>query len=616
MFLNEREKKSGELAWMMWWSRIRACQRFRSEHPFGDTVWERYYSTYKGIQWEDLDDIYDISSDNLPERITVNVTASTILTMVPFLVNERAEFDFEAKRPAGVVGAMLREKLLNDEFEKKEIHSELKKVVYDGHIIGHGVFKSGFTAQVDQAAASSVGDIEYDELIKDESIYGKRCDPRNIWYDYAAPRRNMASGRFVIERYYKYVPDLIENTSYKSSVREKIRDGTYDPKCIDSIPEYKQEPDAYRWLNYDSFRSYETQIAELYEVWDKKYNQVLTFCEGILEPLRVIDNPYSYLNGEFPYIQYDFIYMPDEYWGCGVPRFIEQVQFELNRHRTFAYNHRRKCSSSIWEVTEDVDDEEREKLPDAEDGTYIIVPAVNSIRRVDSNPLPEDYILQESLFKSDINEMTGLDALARGANLQSRATLGEVQTRTNISGLKLNERVAEVDRLFHRAGIHCDAHICSNYTRSSVVRLVGLQGNFWVEVSDEDLRDQVDIKMETVSAPRRNPETDLQQRIQIFQYAMQLLPLIQANVIPPTEINFVELLKWTLEGFERQDIGRFFRSALIPVNPLNQFLMNSQEFAGQIQGQGGGGQLPAGPADMIRSLASGNTSGMQFAGVG
>ena len=44
--------------------------------------------------------------------------------------------------------------------------------------------------------------------------------------------------------------------------------------------------------------------------------------------------------------------------------------------------------------------------------------------------------------------------------------------------------------------------------------------------------------------------------------------------------------------------------------------MNSQEFTGMMtQGQPQG-QLPAGPQDMIRSLASGNTSGMQFAGVG
>jgi hypothetical protein len=623
-YWSEPEEKSGEIAWHMWWARIRACQRYRSEHPFGEQRWQRWYDLYKGIQWEDLDDLYDISSDNLPERVTVNITASSILTMVPFLVNSNAKYNCEPRTPEQVVAAMLKEKIINYEFEHRECNDQLRRVVYDGTIIGHGIVKSGFTVQVDESVRAAVGTIEYDEMIEDESFFLKRKRPFDFWFDYSAPECNLATARFCFERYHKYVADVVENTSYKKSIRDKIKRGDYGDLTGLNSNEYGHENEGYDWLKGEDY-TLDSGVATFYEVWDKRFNQVLTFCEGILEPLRVIDNPYPYLKGMFPYIQYDYIYLPDEPWGCGIPRFTEAQQYEINRHRTFGLNHRRKASARIYEVHEDVDNDEKEKLPEAEDVTFIEVPEMGLIKPVPDLPLSPDYPLYEAVLKSDFNELTGLDALARGERLQSRATLGEVNARGNILGLKINERVKEVDRLFLKSGKHASAHIGANYYKTMVVRLVGLQGEFWVQVNHEDIKDEIDISMETVSAPQRDPNVDMQQRLQGLQVIMQnALPLIQAGAIPPDEINFVEVLKWFFEGFERVDVGRFFKSALVPVNPLSQFMMttgdlqsmlNSPEAQREQQAQNAATESNT-IQDLVRSLASGNRSGLQVSGVG
>jgi hypothetical protein len=327
----------------------------------------------------------------------------------------------------------------------------------------------------------------------------------------------------------------------------------------------------------------------------------------------------------FPYIQYDYIYLPDEPWGCGIPRFTEAQQYEINRHRTFGLNHRRKASARIYEVHEDVDNDEKEKLPEAEDVTFIEVPEMGLIKPVPDLPLSPDYPLYEAVLKSDFNELTGLDALARGERLQSRATLGEVNARGNILGLKINERVKEVDRLFLKSGKHASAHIAANYYKTMVVRLVGLQGEFWVQVNHEDIKDEIDISMETVSAPQRDPNVDMQQRLQGLQVIMQnALPLIQAGAIPPDEINFVEVLKWFFEGFERVDVGRFFKSALVPVNPLTEFMMTTGDLTSMLNSPEAQREQQAQNAatesntiqDLVRSLASGNRSGLQVSGVG
>lgn len=603
----EQEKKKGDLAWQMWWSRINACIRYRQGCSYGDTQWERYYNTYKGLQWDDIEELYDINSDNLPDRITVNITASTILNIVPFLINEKAQYKLEPRKPDDVVNAMLKEKVLNYEFKHRNIQDQLRKVVYDNVIIGHGIAKTGFVRTIDEAASKAVGDIEYDDMIEDESVYARRINPFNFWMDYSAIDKNLETARYTVERYYKYAPDLIENTSYSASVREKIEDGTYSLTTTKSNPNYVGMQNDLAWLN-DTYDDYESEMAVLYEVWDKKYNQVLTFVCGVVEPIRIIDNPYPYLRGEFPYIKTDYIYIPNEFYGYGVPKFIEQQQFELNRHRTFAYNHRRRFSARKYQVTEDVDPEELEKLQDAEDGTYIVVPSIGNIAAIEDVALPRDYPLIEALIKGDINEQSGTDSLSRGNNLQSRATLGEVQTRTNIMSLKLNEKVAGVDALFLKTGSQMQSHIGANYVKSLIVRLVGPQGEFWVEVNNEDLKDEMDVTMMTVSAPRRNPELELQQRIQMFQMSMQLLPLIQGGLIPADAINFVELFKWTLEGFERQDIGRFFQPALSPVNPLSQVTIAAQQVPQQFS------QQTNNPQDLLRGIAAGNPAGLQAAG--
>ena len=614
----EKERKSGDLAWMMWWNRIRACQRFRQDYIFGERKWERFYNFYKILMWEDGEDMdYDLSSDNPSDRINVPIITSTILTIMPFLINERAQYHLDPKRPQDVVNVMLKQKVLNDEFHRKEIQPQLKMSAYDGIIIGHGWAKSGFLREVDQAATKGAGDIEYDEMMDDESVYGKRPNPFDVWFDYGAPSKNTDTARFIIERYHKYLPDVLENTFYKSSVREKIAEGFYKPVMKESLNSvYKGANDQSYLPDGSTYWNYESESSIHYEVWDRKYNQVLYFMEGVPEPLQVIDNPYPYLKSEFPYIKMDFIYRPNEFYGMGVPEFVEHQALELNRHRTYAFHHRRRFSArKLWVDENQIDPDEAEKIPDA-DFEYVFTQGPNAMGVIDDVPLPQDYLAVEAMIKDDILQSTGAGNLERGQNLQSRATLGEVQVRSNILALKLNERIAEIDKMFLKMGKQLAAHIGAQYTKSQIVRLRGVQGEYWVVVNEEDLKDEVDIRMDTVSAPKRNPELEAQQKITFVTQIMPVfLQLIQAGVVPKDAINFVELLKFGLESFDRVDLGRFFPAMLQPVLPLQEGGMTSTEFGNQLQA---GQQPPEGGAntgqDLIRSIASGNMSGLQAVG--
>lgn len=564
----KQEQPTGKEAYQLWWSRIHSCVMWRYDYWNGDRNWDRAYRQYKGIEWEDRDDYLDeVSSDNPREKITVHMTASTVNTMLPFLVNRRPKAVAKPRKPQGTVSAMIQEEVLNYEYEHRDMHPQMKRAVKDMAIIGWGVIKTGFTLKLDEASNEKSGDINYEDYVADEACYVKRVCPKDFYFDPNASERNLSTARYCFERYRKYVADVLVNTSYKESVRKKIKSGEY--KLITS----NVEPDEQRRWWYDDdlglsdmYINPENELATLYELWDKKYNKYYVFAEGVPEPLVEKDNPYPYLKGEFPYRIVQFEELPDEWYPIGICGMIEDQTIELNRHRTFAYHHRRILSARKYEVLEGIDDEEADKLAAAEDGTYIKVPQIGSIKLIEDAQLPKDYFPIEATIKGDIQETVGLDALMRGGDLGDRTTAGEVGTRVNLFSYKLNDRVDAVDDFFLKTMYQLNAHIGANYLKESVVRLIGPQGEFWVRYSNKDLRDEIILTLETVSAPKTDPNIERNQRIQILGIMMQALQvMVQTGV--PIDIDFNEVFRWVLESFGRKDIARFFRSAANPIDP-------------------------------------------------
>jgi len=597
----EQEAKTGADAYNLWAARIQTAIFWRANLWNGDALWKRAYRDYKGMQWNEMvDEGQDKASDNPADQITINILASQIMTLAPFLVNTNPEYKGKARKPDGYVSSMIQEAVLNYECDRKKVFDQLLKSVYDDLIIGHGVAKTGFTRKIDEATLAAAGDIVYEDYIADESVYAKRVRPFDFFFDPNASERNLETARWCCERYYKYATDVAVNDAYKSSVTRKLRSGEYKLNTKNLVyPEYSsdQVPGYPSGATEETYINPESELAILYEIWDKKHNKYYVFADGVPEPLLEARSPYDYLKGEFPYKKVDFVLLPDEWYGVGVHYMIQDQAYELNRHRTFSFHHRRRFSARKYEALNSIENDELEKLAGGEDGAYIKVPATGSVKPIEDVPMPQDYILVEQLIKADIETMTGVDQLIRGGQLPSRTTAGEVGTRVNVFTSKLAHKIKSVDDFYLGIGMQLNTHIAANYSRSQVVRVVGAQGEFFVEYSPQDLKDEIIIEMETISAPKYDPAVDKNQRIQLFQIIAQMWQTaMQAGQQLP--INFQELFKWVIEAFDYKDIGRFFAPANQPIQPpqvitssqLGQQLpqqqtMNSQDLLRQISGQ-------------------------------
>lgn len=565
-----KEQRTGMETYQLWASRIQSAIYWRQNYYNGDVAWRRAYRDFGGDQWNNrVEEGYDLASDNLREEITVNVMMSHVLTMGPFLVNNKASFKATPRKPNGYVSAMIQENVLNYEYTRKKIHKQLRKCIYDDLIIGHGVAKTGFIRKLDEATIAQAGEINYEDYITDESIFARRTNPLDFYFDPNASERSLETARWCCERYYKYYNDVIVNDVYNPRVLRKIKSGEYPLNSKESIHADSNWTAGYDLNQGIEYQNPEAELVCLYEIWDKKHNKYYVFADGCPEPLLEKDTPYDYLQGEFPYCKVDFVLPNNEWYGLGIPYLITDQAYELNRHRTFSFHHRRRFSARKYEVLQSIDTEELDKLQFGEDGAYVRVPNTNSIKPIEDVPLPRDYPVIEALIKGDIESMIGIDALIRGGQLPSRTTAGEVGTRVNIFTSKLAHRIEDVDDFFLSVGNQLNSHIGANYLKENVVRIVGDQGEYFVTYSNEDLKDEIILTMETVSAPKTDPTVERNQRIQLFNGLIQQAAVL-TQLQQPLQVDFNEMLKWVLESFGNKDFGRFFKLASRPVVPPGQ----------------------------------------------
>lgn len=566
----------GEEAGTFWQGILDRTRRYRNQHVNGDKAWLRYTRLYRGQHWRHgrIDD-WDPDSDQPRERITVNQTLSIILNTVPFLVKRRPKFLLTPRRPQDIQSVTLQQELLNYVWGEFDMQKQLRRAVLDSTVIGHGILKTGFTLEIDESINPQVeGDQEYRQYIRKEQPFIQRVSPFRFYFDPEAPEHDLDSAAWAIEIIFKPLRDVLLNKRYDRQTRMMIRRGMVEPTRATSY---------LRTVTESGFQLDDQLIADddpaldrlvLFEVWDKRAGKYYVFAHGVPRPLIERNEwPYPYLEG-FPYTMLPYIPVIDDPYPLGIPATIEDQQLELNRNRTMQFQHRRRFNRKYVLNQRAFDDPEDNaiKLTNGGDGTVLIAKdeAAGAVHVVEDAQLPVDSLRVEDIIKGDLREITGADELIRGGQLPSRTSATEINSRERLFGLKLDDRVSQVDDAVHRVGRQVLQHMKANFVQDQVLRIAGPRGVHWKTFTVEDIQAEYDMTIESTSAQRQNEDTIRQQKLQVFQHVMQSLPLFQALGQTPA-IDPTALLKWVLESFnDTQDIGRFFSSILQDAPPLQE----------------------------------------------
>lgn len=585
-YLNYKEPTKGIEAGRLWLDRIYDVIKWRTEYWNGDSAWRQAHRIYRGDQWEDRNQFNDANSEFPNDRITVNITASTINDMLPFILNSNPVFNADPKLPDDVISAKIQCALLNLQWDMCSMQEQLEKAVLDWFIIGHCVTKTGYTFELQDDVRSKAknGVITYHDIIKKEMPFLYRVNPFQFIFDINGKQRDLSSARWCCEVVFIPLFDLLANKDYKDSVINKIKDKTYNPQLMSSFKSLINQQDR---DNFFDLKNYEADVQNVvvYLIHDKKYKMYYEIAGDVPEPLVEKPWPYQYLlddEGTFPYDMAHYMDIPDEPYGVGLVGVMRDQQFEKNRKRTEGFIRGRIGGARMYAVRKGVlDPAEKEKLESGDDGTVLEVenPA-SDILPIPALTMNQDQLIIENMIDKDIQALTGSDALLRGSSLPSRTSAKEVQARSSIAGTKMSGKVARIKRLVRDIGYKIISHNRNNLTGDRVVQLIGQQGMFWHKFNRDDLSARIILNLTQMVKPDNDPDMIRQQAIQIFQMFTNTLPLLQQAGEP---FNIGELFKWVLDKFDDKEVARFFPGQAILFNPLKQIPPQQPQQPGQPQ---------------------------------
>jgi hypothetical protein len=606
------ETGNGEKDGQIWLTRISKTIRFREEMPNGARDWKRYYEWFEGEQWiERGQEGRDLATDYARNTATVNATGSIALSYVPFLINGQILFKLKPQKPTENVSAEIQQALLNYEWTERGMTEQAKLIVQDAVIIGHGIGKSGYIVEVDEARKKSDGEIEYRDYIRQDAAYIERVDPLLFLFDLSAKDGTLKTARWCAECFFTPYDDVVANTNYKQSVIQRIFSGEYKMEFRKGFGGIGMT-DA-TWSKSIGQPIPEDRLVALWEIWDKKYKKHYIFAEGVTEPLFEEEWPYEYLDG-FPYVKVDYIKVPNKPYGMGVMRQAEDQQMQLNRIRTAQFLHIRSHNRKFMAIAGAVQPENLKDFAELPDGAVIPVEREGAIQPIQDAPMSQDFQVVEGRIASDIEQLTGADALLQGRPLPSRTTAGEVSARTNILRLKADDRVSAVERMVTELAVQVLQHLKANRTLPDVIEIVGAMGAFWREFTNEEIQADVDVTVEYFAAPKFDPAVDRQQKLQILQLAIQALPAMQGQ---EQAFDIPALLGWVLKSFDYKDAGQFFKPLNTPTAPIKEDEVNQSPAMGGMSAptavgeQPGPGQPGEGlsPQDLLMQLQGSGVGG-------
>ncbi|HKX29361.1 MAG TPA: hypothetical protein VJ302_16815 [Blastocatellia bacterium] len=540
----------------IWLQRIAMTRRLRAEQENGERDWRRYYRWYEGNQWLDRGQLSgSLASDAARDTATVNKTGSIINSMVPFLVNGRIRFLLKARKPGETDSAHIQQSLLNYEWIERGMTRQLKRCVKDATIIGHCVGKTGYTVEVAEAVnPDESGEINYADYVRKDAPWFERVDPLWFFFDLSAKDCSLHTARWCAEVFFVPFNDVMANSAYDQNVLQGMYAGEYSPTTRAAFEGIGQNDP--QWLKQARVALPEDHLTTLIEIWDKKFKQRIIYADGVPQPLLVEPWPYEYLDN-FPYAMANYIDVPNKPYGIGVPRWIEDQQIQLNRIRTGQFNHIRSHQRKFIAKT-GIDPNELTKFTDGGDGTVVIAEDADAIKPIPDAPMSQDFQIVEARIVSDMDEMSGADALLQGRALPSRTTAGEVGTRARILGLKTDAIVDNVEEFTEEIATQILQHLKKNRIVPDVVRIVGPQGAEWREYTSDEIQAETDVEVESFTAPKEDPSVLRQQWLQQFQLVVQSIPVLQQTG-QIERLDFGALFGRVLESFGEKDVERFWK---------------------------------------------------------
>lgn len=583
-------------------------QKMREDH------WRTAYEQYMGLgRWAYTPD------DPTADLVNINVSFSTISTIVPFVADENPKFLLSPESgDASPEYAQVLETFTNRLWQSKDVEGQVyvSEATFDYLLYGDGWLKVCYEIK-DQPTYSADGQDVSNERIQVANFYVERPSPWDIWIDPYSD--GLHNARWIAQRIVLPAKVLQEDKRYV--LTKDIEEGQVDDN-------YMSQEDRDR---LDDTRGYVT----IYEFYDLEEEWMLSFVAGGQRAIRYIEHV------KCPIVQLHNYRIPNSPYHMGDLEMISWLQDELNKTRSQMITHRRR-NVSKWLYREGaVDEDGLEALKSGRINDAVPVKSAEPfdylVTQVVASPLQADVYQMDAAIRQDINEITGVNEYLRGMPQGISRTATEASILEGATNIRTRHKLLQIERASQQAGqllvdiiqevlpLTAYEEMSMYVTGREADKLSRAQGmapgqDAVVTPTPELFVGSYRVEVERGSTELRNPQIKSQKMRDMVSMMLSATPILMQLGIP---FNMQAMLELWFEAEGIEDVDALFemgedQGAMAQVLMMQQMqgLMGQGGGASGVptDGQVAGGKTPPGapspqtavpPSDMVDSGNSG-----------
>jgi hypothetical protein len=560
--------------------RLRLGMDYRSATREG--AWREVYNQYmNNIGW-------DRGDDDTADIVSVNISFSTISTLVPFIADEAPRFNVEPySGDASADSAAILTSILNRMWESDEILGQhhLTDAAFDYLLYGDGYVKVGYRIYED-LQYSETGDVVKGRGIDKAKFLVSRVSPWDIWIDPYSD--GVYNARWVCQRVLIPKRELVGDDRYKILDNDEVSpgvvamDNTYAPEDADRI---------------DYFTGDDEWVA-VYEYYDTVDNWMMSFVlDGPEWPVRYA------VNVKCPIVQIDNYRIPNSPYHIGELENVRSLQEELNKTRSQMVTHKRRNIMKWLVRTDHLSDEAMDAVKSSRINDIIPIegndPFERSIMAVTPTPIDTSTYALDAQIQADINEITGVnDYLRGGGGVKRTATEasiieGATNVRTRHKLLDIESGARHIGQLL--LDIMADVVPLTDFEELTLLvtgreaeklnLLLGaseIKTDVQATPTPETFVGKYVVFVERGSTELRNPQLRAQKMKEMVQIMLGATPILMQLQVP---FNIKPLLELWFEAEGIKDVDALFE----PDNSqqmMQQLMLQQQMAQGQPSPQG------------------------------
>lgn len=561
-----------------------------------ESKWRESMAQYEG------DNAWSLNRDDpTADLVSVNISFSTINTLIPFVADENPSFKIHPySGDATEQNAQLLEHFLNRLWQSNDVQGTraVRDASFDWLVLGDGYAQVSYEID-EQPIMTEVGDkVPNDVEIAEFSV--DRVNPWDIWLDPYSD--GIYNARWVCKRL--FVPREVLENDERYTMPKDVNLAGIDTRNLGPGDEDRlQHNDSQEWVT-------------LYEFYDLTDRWMLTFTEGGQTVVRYIEHL------DCPIVQIPNYRIPNSPYHMGELEQIAPLQDELNKTRSQMITHRRR-NVAKWIVRENALSEDAEQALKSSKVNDVIAirsndPFSNIILPVHAIPLAADAYQIDEQIRSDINEVTGVNEYLRGApqgpvrtatestiiegatNIRTRHKLLQVETASQQIGQLLLDIMTDVLPLtnFEEMSLYVTGREAERLNQ--VTGQEDIQQNSVLTPLPEIFEGKYEVRVERGSTELRNPEAKENKLKEQVQMMLTATPVLMQLGIA---FNIKRLMEMWFEASGIADVDALFEPD--EEQAVRQQLSLQQQ-ALEASGQAGPGRPGTGaPSQIVGGTATG-----------